>query len=104
MTGSAMRRWTMLWIGLRRMKAPDLENALLDRVTNHGDEFAHQAVGHLPGHRQLALALEFDDRGLGVGTGGAGRFQLAVAIFGERALHRRHAARARQLRVRHSPD
>ncbi len=78
-------------------------NALLvDRMTDHSGEFAHQAIGHLPGHRQLALALEFRDRGLGVRAGGAGRLQLAIAVFGQHALHRRHAARAGQFRARRS--
>ena len=32
---------------------------LIDRVADHRGEFAHQPIGHLAGHRQLALALEF---------------------------------------------
>jgi Transcriptional regulator containing an amidase domain and an AraC-type DNA-binding HTH domain len=70
----------------------------VDRMADHGGEFTHQTIGHLSGHRELAVALEFRDRGLGVRTDGAGRLQLAVAIFGERALHRRYAARAGGLR------
>ena len=42
--------------------------ALLDRPADHRREFTHQTIGDLPGHRELALALEFLDRGLGVGT------------------------------------
>ena len=59
---------------------------LVDRPPGHRRELLHQTVRHLPGHRQLAVTLEFRDRGLGVGADGAGRLQLAVAIFGERAL------------------
>ena len=62
--------------------------ALVDRVTDDSGEFAHQAVRHLPGHGDLAVALELLDRGLGIGADGAGRLQLAVAVFGERALDR----------------
>jgi hypothetical protein len=43
-----------------------LENASVDRMAGHGDEVAHQAIGHLAGHRKLALALELLDCGLGV--------------------------------------
>jgi hypothetical protein len=42
--------------------------------------------------------LKLRDRRLGVGADSAGRFQLAVAILGQCALHRRHAACARGLR------
>ena len=41
-----------------------------------------------PGDRQLALALEFLDRGLRLGVDDTGRLDLAIAEFGERALHR----------------
>jgi hypothetical protein len=59
-----------------------LENALIDRVAGHGDEVAHQVIGDMPVYRELVLALELLDRGLGVWTDGAGRLQLAIAIFG----------------------
>ena len=55
-------------------------------MADDSGEFAHQTIGHLSGHRQLAISLEFRDRGLGVGADGAGGLQLAVAIFGQRAL------------------
>src|SRR5258708_37711671 len=72
------------------------EPPLLDRPSSHRDQLAYQPVGHLPGHRELALALKFLNRGLGVGADGSGRLQLAGTIFGERPLHRRHPARARR--------
>jgi len=67
-------------------------------MADHGCEFAHEAVRHLSRDRDLALALEFLDRGLGIGTNGAGRLQLAVAVFGQRALDCGDAARAGRLR------
>src|ERR1700738_195430 len=73
-----------------------LNRQLVDRPADHRRQFAHQAIGHLPGHRDLALALKFLDRGLGLGAHRAGRLQLAVAILRERALHCSHAARARR--------
>src|ERR1700736_5291558 len=80
-----------------------LENAsnknLVDRVTDHRGEFAHHSIGHLAGRRDLALTLEFRDRGLGVRTNGAGGLQLAVAIFGQRTLYRRHAARTARTEI-----
>jgi hypothetical protein len=35
-------------------------------MADHGRKVAHQAVGQLPGHRELVLTLEFLDRGLDV--------------------------------------
>jgi hypothetical protein len=68
--------------------------ALVDRMADRRGEFVNQAIGQLPGHRYPAFALEFLDRGLGIGADRAGRLQLAVAIFGQRALHRCDTARA----------
>src|SRR2546430_5348681 len=71
---------------------------LLDRMPDHRRELLHQTIGHLAGHRELAVALEFRDRGLRVRADRAGRLQLAVAILGERTLHRGHPTRAGALR------
>src|SRR3984885_13300715 len=68
------------------------DKALVDRMTNHCGEFAHQTLGDLARHRELAGPLEFLDRGLGVRTDSPGRFQLAIAIFRQCALHRRYPA------------
>src|SRR5690242_5389909 len=40
----------------------------IDRMADHRGKLAHEALGDLPGHRKLALTLEFLDRGLGVGA------------------------------------
>ena len=71
---------------------------LVDRMSGHRGKFAHQAVGHLARHRQLARVLELRDRSLGIGADGAGRLQLAVARLGQRALHRCDTSRTRGLR------
>ncbi|MGY3590838.1 hypothetical protein ACVIF9_009515 [Bradyrhizobium sp. USDA 4350] len=57
-------------------------------MPDHRAELAHQAIGHLAGHRQLARALELRDRVLGIGADRAGRLELAVAVFGQRPLDR----------------
>ena len=64
---------------------------LFDRVSDHGRQLAHQAIGDLARHRKFSRPLEFLDRGLGIRTHNTGGFQLAVTVFGERALHGRHA-------------
>jgi hypothetical protein len=60
----------------------------------HHREFAHQTIGDLPGHRSLRSRSNFwiaawcrnrPCRSVSAG----------VAVFGERPLHRRHAARGR---------
>src|SRR5476649_2829285 len=56
-----------------RFDSIEAEKALVDRPPNHHGEFLRQTIGHLSGHRYLALAFELLDRGLGVGTDGAGR-------------------------------
>ena len=73
------------------------DHALVDRVTDHSHELVHQALGYLPRHRHFPLAFEFLDCGLGIGADCSGRLQLAIAIFGERALYRGHAPRADDL-------
>ncbi len=45
---------------------PAAKSNLVDRVTDHRDQLAHQAIGHLSGHRHVAVALEFLDCGFGV--------------------------------------
>src|SRR5205085_2561158 len=59
---------------------------LLDRLARHRAELAYQPVGHLPGDRDLAVALELLDCCLGIGADRAGRLQLTVAVFGQRTL------------------
>src|SRR5262245_11576667 len=66
---------------------------LLQRPAGHGGELAREAIRHLPGDRQPALALEPLDGDLGVGIDGAGRLDLAVAVFSKLALDRNHALR-----------
>src|SRR5690242_15452699 len=73
---------------MRKNDRPARAGALVDRAAGHGGEFFDQTIRHLAGHRQLAVTLELCDRGLGVGADQAGGLQLAVAIFGERALDR----------------
>jgi hypothetical protein len=63
-------------------------------MTDRGGEFVHQAIGHLARDRQLARLLELLDRDLGIRTDDAGRLQLAIAVFGQCALHRGHAVRS----------
>ena len=64
---------------------------LFDRVSDHGRQLAHQAIGDLARHRELSRPLEFLYRSKGVRPHYARRFQLTVTVFGERALHGRHA-------------
>src|SRR5476651_623960 len=59
-------------VNLILMNGPGRATGLVDRLAHHRGEFMHQAIGHLPGYGDLALALEFRDRGLGVGADGAG--------------------------------
>ena len=66
---------------------------LFDRPAGHRRQFTHQPIRQLPGDRHLAVALELLDRRLGVGADIAGRLELAVAEFGQCALHGRDAAR-----------
>jgi hypothetical protein len=77
---------------VRRASRTKSPRALVDRLARHRREFAHRAIGHLPGYGYLAVAFELLDRGLGLGADGAGRFQLAISVFRQRALHRRDAA------------
>ena len=55
-------------------------------MPDHRGELLHQAVGHLAGHRELAVAFEFCDRGLGVRTDRPGRLELAITILGARRV------------------
>ena len=73
--------------------------ALVDCVTDHRRQFTHHTIRHLSGRRDLAVAFEFGDRGLGVGADRAGRLELAVAVFGERTLHRCDTARTARTRI-----
>jgi hypothetical protein len=52
---------------------PAANSKLVNRVTDHGGQFADKTIGDLPGHRQLAVALEFLNGGLGIGADGASR-------------------------------
>src|SRR5262249_47132354 len=71
---------------LRGTYRPAGGSALVDGPTRHVGQFLDQAIRHLAGRRQLAVALKFENCRLGVGADQAGRLQLAVAIVGERAL------------------
>lgn len=63
-----------------------VEANLLDRPAGQNREIPDQAIGQLACNRQLAVPLEFLDRSLRVGPDNAGRLELAIAIFGQRAL------------------
>src|SRR5262249_52580023 len=54
------------------------------------------AVGWLTRDRQLALTLEFLDRGLSVRIDDSARLDLAVTVFSKRSLQRDHAFRSRR--------
>src|SRR5262249_11859184 len=81
---------------LLRNRAPVRYEILFQRAAGHRRQLAHDAVGGLARDRQLALALEFLDRGLSVGIDDSARLDLAVAVFGERPLQRDHAFGSRR--------
>lgn len=64
---------------------------LLKGATGQNGQIADQAVRQLTRERQLAVTLELLDRGLRIRTDHAGRLELAIAEFGERALDRGNA-------------
>src|SRR5262249_37943891 len=72
------------------------DEILFQRSTGHRCQLAHDAVGGLARDRQLALALEFLDRGLSVGVDDAAGLDLAIAVFGEGPLQRDHTFRSRR--------
>src|SRR5262245_10702598 len=78
---------------IRRSAGKTIPARLFQRPARHGGKLAGDAVGELPGDRQLALALEPLDGGLGIGIDDAGRLDLTIAILGERPLQREHALR-----------
>ena len=62
----SVRLGNLITLSLDRAARERPERDLVDRMAGHGDKVAYQAIGDLPGHRQLVLALELLDRGLGV--------------------------------------
>src|SRR5262249_59138547 len=67
----------------------------IELAAGHVGHLAHDPVGGLAGRRQLALALEFLDRGFGLGVDDPARLDLPVTEIGKRSLERHHPLRGR---------